>query len=233
MSSHAEVDGAPVVSDDAEALDEPKVTVELGYINEPHEWNAEGWLPVTGLPGFVLPQVFHACWDDLDKYPAVVKFDVEVRLWTGPRAIRVVLEARFEEGVGHDWDDSPYEYLGELPRVPIPTLLREAVAQAAMPASNPVREEMGRHAGAVRALKMKRAPRIERWDLNQIRFFDWEARANPEITTEWERREYIFEKLHEWSPADWPRGDGRTPDYDRLKPFLAELDRERRVGETR
>ena len=32
----------------------------------------------------------------------------EVRLWTGPRAIRVVLEARFEEGVGHDWDDSLY-----------------------------------------------------------------------------------------------------------------------------
>jgi hypothetical protein len=97
-----------------------------------------------------------------------------------------------------------------------------------MPADCPFASEMGAHAEAVRSLlPVGRAPRISRGERNLIRFAHLEALANPELQHAYERREYVFERLHKSYPEEWPRGDGRSPDYDRLRPYLAELDAER------
>ena len=57
-----------------------------------------------------------------------------------------------------------------------------------------------------------------------------EARANPKLSTKYAVREHVYAALHEAFPDKWPLRDGRTPDYDRLRPHLAELDRQENLG---
>lgn len=180
-------------------------------------------------PGFVAPVVFTAASDDPDEYPARVALEVEVWPWNGPVVSQVVIEPRLEFAQGSDLLDSPYEYLGTLPAITVPTLLREAVAHAAMPASKPFRDEIGKHVTAVlKLLPVKRAPRIPRDEQNLIRFAYEKALNDPELKTKYEQREHVFEQLHRAYPDSWPRNeDLRMPERDRLRSWLADLDRER------
>ena len=59
-----------------------------------------------------------------------------------------------------------------------------------------------------------------------IRRFFADAAADPLLEDRRARREYVYEQLNEALPLKWKRRDGKSPDYDRLRPYLAELEAE-------
>jgi hypothetical protein len=187
---------------------------------------------------YVVPITFDACWDDPD-YPAEVTLEVEVGISAGAvvRSIRIdPRPAKTREGYSA-WPlqgMSSYERLGRLPELPVPSLLREALAHAAMPRSRPLISEMGWHAvDLLQILPIGRAPRLPNIERERIWHYYAQAIADTNLMTELDQREWIFKKLHEENPEVWRYSEGNrsTADYDRLRSFLDEAEAKlERVG---
>jgi hypothetical protein len=185
-------------------------------------------------PGFVVPWRFDAQYDD-PKYPALVTLRIRMRENGAPPVVRVVFDQRLDRTPelveidgGSAWiGDAPYEHMGLIPELPLPRLIRDALALAAMPRERPLVSEMNQYESLIKdVLPVKRAPRISLHELALMRSAYREARADPELSTKYAVRERVYQVLHDAFPEPWPLRDGRTPDYDRLRPHLAEFDRE-------
>ena len=183
-------------------------------------------------PGYVVPPYFRAMYDD-PEWPCLVTLHVRVRR-TGPPVVHVHLDPRLdqspelweEDGRRSQLELSPFDHMGRVPELPVQLLLRDVLRRVAMRAEEPFILRCGSRTGDMPELRVRRAPRTSHAEWKVIRRAYCEALADPECTTKYAVREYVFEKVHSAYPDGWPRGDGATPDYDRLRRFLDQIDRE-------
>jgi hypothetical protein len=184
-------------------------------------------------PAFAIPRRFKAELDD-PKFPGLVTLHFRATESGDVACLALDLYPRVDRrdelvelDSGRAWSDgrAPFAYMGDF-EVPVPRLKREAIARAGVPQERPLLSEMGRHVDAITKAPAKRAPRISAYEWALIRSAYQGELANPDLTTKRDVRRHVFELLHYALPDEWPRRDGRTPDYDRLRPFLVEIDAE-------
>lgn len=190
---------------------------------------------IADAPDFVVPRRWSAAVDDPMRFPAVLTLS----FWSTPsglwhdtritdRVDRTQLLVELDGGVAWEGGNAPYAYTGRFPEIPFPRLRREAVAHVGVPRARPLLSETGRHVDAlISALPERRAPRVSPLEEALIRSAYMGELECPGLATEWERRAHVFDLLAYELPDQWPRRDGRSPDYDRLRPYLAELKAER------
>lgn len=187
---------------------------------------------LSEAPDFVVPGCFGAKLDD-PEYPCLVTLFVRMRPGKSPH-VRVELDPRVDrtealiefDDLWHG-GDAALEPMGSIPELPVSGLTRDALANAAMPRERPFMREMFWHRESVRRLlPVKRAQRLSNHERAVMAAAFKQARSDPELSSKYAIRERVYAAMHDAFPDRWPRGDGRTPDYDRLRPHLAEMDRE-------
>ena len=178
--------------------------------------------------GYVVPITFEACYED-PASPYDVTLEIEVRISAGVivREVRIVPKrARtFPSAVWRLQGMSEAEHIGEI-HVPTTSLTREAQAHAAMPAARPHVDEMGYHAETVLALfpKERRKPRKSSYERDLMRHYYADALKQPNAATKRATYAYMYEKLNEKLPEQFPYTDDdrRGADYMRLRVFFDE-----------
>lgn len=201
------------------------------------------YVELPDVPGLVVPLRFSAEFGHLD-YPAVVTLHISVYR-RGPLVRLIETRPRLDYaeseeimGLGYPWDEwafvTPEDSLGQLPSLPVPTLLRESLAYAAVPHEDPHMAQMGKHrATALAAMRARRARRLSKTELILLRKFAHEAADDPTVTTQYQRLAFIHDRMHKALPEQWPNDErGRLPDYYRVKPHVAKIDRENAVSIT-
>ena len=183
-----------------------------------------------------MPRHFQAKLDD-PRYPCLVTLYIRMRSGALPQ-VRVVLDPRVDRtdallDFNHLWlgGNAPLDSIGSVD-LPVPLLTRDALVRAAMPRDRPFVREWFVHCASVeRLLPLRRAARKSHHELAVMRWAYYEARADTELK-KYEIQARVYEAMHEAFPDQWPYGERKTPDYHRLRPYLADLDREISVTET-
>lgn len=195
-------------------------------------------IELADAPNYVVPITFKASCDD-SGYPTEVTLEIEVRRSAGAFIRSITLDPRRAKTLpGSAWPMqgmAEYEHVGAQPALPVPRLLREALAYAAMPRERQHVDEMGYHAEHVMGLlQSKRAPRISAYERDLMRHFYAETMKDPRCKTKQDRLHAVYEKLNQVLPDEWPwtgSGARRTADYSRLRPFFDEMEAElERIG---
>lgn len=232
--AHHYAQNDPAEEGDEERLAPPKPspgwTLEVPLsVCEPRSLVITKVVELEDAPGFVMPRFLIAELDS-DEYPAIVRIHAEAKP-AGLEARRVTWFPRVDPRP-EVWDwlgDTPRQHMGALPALPLPRLLDDLTAMSAVPIDNALVSQMYRHTATVRGLlRGRRAPRTSVYERALIRRFDDAARADPRVATPLDRREYVLAGMHEELPTLWLRRDDLSyPDSDRMRRYLAELDRER------
>jgi hypothetical protein len=220
----------------------PPLAIHLPPDAVPHEvpLRVPDAVELVDAPGYVVPRRFEAVVNDLG-YPVLIRLQIRVDSRGRPVEPWVVLEPRVDRtpelvdlNDGDTWRaawrerrGAPYLHVGSIPELPVPRLLRDALAFAAMPSDQPLLSEMGLHVDSVAtAIGGKRAPRVSHHERAVMRSA---VRGAPEGAPKHEEREHVHSVLAETFPYRWKRDDRddrKTPDYDRLRPHLRNLERE-------
>jgi hypothetical protein len=191
------------------------------------------------VPGYVVPERFRAIYDDPES-PWIVTLTILVRRTEapvvfaefGPRVVSHDIEMWEQDGRASALELTPYAHAGPIPETSTPQLLREALMKAAMPEEQPLVTRAGAFTGELPPLPRPRAPKTSLQEWKVIRQAYEEALTNDSLSMKYEVLEHVFGRVHEAFPDRWKRGDGKTPDYYRLRSYLRRIDLEKRAAAT-
>jgi hypothetical protein len=163
-------------------------------------------IPLEDAPGYVVPRSFDAACQDDPVLPADVTLQVDVTITRGPIVVGVHLTPRREPRPTR-WPLAQIpaqEWIGFV-NLPLPQLLREALAHAAMPAARPMIDELGWHAQALlETLPARRKPRITVEDRELVLHYYALTLTDNRYSTESERLAAVWQKLFQDNPERWP-----------------------------